>query len=52
MDEFLREYEALCEKHGIIIDSCGCCRSPWPAILDVDTDKTLADHMEHLRKQA
>lgn len=26
---FLREYKALCEKHGLIVDSCGHCNSPW-----------------------
>ena len=33
MDEkalaFLREYETLCRKHGVAIEGCGCCDSPY-----------------------
>lgn len=27
--EFINEYEKLCRKYKIIIDSCGCCASPY-----------------------
>lgn len=44
-DAFLKEYEALCYKHGAIIDSCGCCGSPWPQLV---SKKLIADHIQHL----
>ncbi len=28
-NEFLRELKDLFNKHGKVIDSCGCCCSPW-----------------------
>lgn len=31
---FLAEYLNLCNKYGVIIDSCGCCNSPWIEALD------------------
>ena len=27
--EYLKEYEALCQKYDIEISSCGCCNSPY-----------------------
>ena len=26
---FLEEYEALCRKYHVHVDSCGCCNSPY-----------------------
>ena len=26
---FLQELTALCRKHEMVIDACGCCSSPW-----------------------
>ena len=49
------EYETLCRKYEIIVDGCGCCKSPYP--IDLKTyhfavkegaDKWLADHFAHL----
>lgn len=31
---FAKEYEALCRKYGLQIDSCGCCNSPWISSLE------------------
>ena len=45
--EFLEEYEALCRKYGICLESCGCCDSPW-----IDNDASEGDidsALEHLR---
>lgn len=46
--QFLIEYEAICQKYGLRLDSCGCCGSPWPV---VNSDTDMAEHMEHLRTQ-
>jgi hypothetical protein len=26
---FVEEYAALCRRHGLTVESCGCCKSPW-----------------------
>jgi hypothetical protein len=26
---FMAEYEALCRRHGLLVNSCGCCNSQW-----------------------
>lgn len=28
-EEFINELVELCKKHNVIINSCGCCDSPW-----------------------
>ena len=28
-EKFMAEYDALCEKYGYQLNSCGCCESPW-----------------------
>lgn len=51
--EFLAEYRALCEKRGLFVHACGCCRSPWlhrvPAAPEV-WETSLNDHIEHLSR--
>jgi hypothetical protein len=52
--EFLKEYEILCKKYNITINSCGCCDSPW--LTDScdgkgDFDKYLEEHIKHLNKK-
>lgn len=27
-EEFCKDYKALCLKHNMYIDSCGCCNGP------------------------
>lgn len=44
---FRIEYEALCRKYGMIIDSCGCCNSPFTTDLKGREDDLTA-HLEHL----
>jgi hypothetical protein len=44
--EYLKEYRLLCEKFGMIVDSCGCCGSPW--ITPISDQKTIKDNIETL----
>lgn len=44
LDNFLKDYEVICRKHGAIIASCGCCDSPWVAM-----DKDIEEHIDHLK---
>ena len=37
---FLLEYEALCRKHGIALDGCGCCGSPY--LVDIEDGEILS----------
>lgn len=34
VEAFLTEYEALCIKYGLHINSCSCCNSPWVSPID------------------
>ena len=54
---FLEEYEALCRKHNMFIDACGCCNSPdittkeeWEAGISMDTtfEEVITDNVKHL----
>lgn len=45
MTAFLQEYEALCRKHKMYINSCGCCDIPWIA-----EDGAVEEAMQHLRE--
>lgn len=27
--DFLKEYESLCQKHGLCFDGCNCCDNPY-----------------------
>lgn len=29
LQAFLEDLHLLYEKHGLFIDACGCCSSPW-----------------------
>lgn len=40
---FLQEYAALCEKHGMCIEACGCCNSPYFSDF-TDTDSVRLTH--------
>lgn len=31
---FLREYEELCLRHGLMISGCGCCGSPFVDLIN------------------
>lgn len=33
--EFLKEYEKICQKYNIGLDSCGCCGSPYLNLNDI-----------------
>ena len=51
---FLDEYEGLVKKHGLMIESCGCCQSPWVVTVGDDPygrppEKHIADHLTSLR---
>ena len=54
--EFLDEYEKLCREYQIIIDSCGCCQSPFlfykspklkPEFVESDIDRNI----KHLKEE-
>lgn len=47
VEAFLDEYEALCSKHGLFVEGCGCCDSPY-----LETVGDLSDHIAHLRAEA
>lgn len=40
IEAFEKELEALSIKHGVTVDACGCCGSPW--LVD-----QLTEHFEH-----
>lgn len=53
MEAFITEYETLCRKHGLYLDCCGCCDSPWIVKTgDPDAFYNLEEHIAHLRKEA
>ena len=43
---FLRDYMALCKKHNIIVDACGCCNSPYLVGNDVGAWSDRPDETE------
>lgn len=47
---FLLEYAALCQKHGLVVSSCGCCDSPWVVPVGTGTPSydPLLEHVKHL----
>lgn len=49
-EQFLREYEDLCRRHGLMVEACGCCDSPW--IEPVVVPQELEEHLQHLRFKA
>ena len=55
---FYIEYAALCRKHQMYINSCGCCDSPWisgPSSPCGETEHSPADvndALEHIRTEA
>lgn len=44
--EFLDEYDRLCRKYNIMLDSCGHCNSPW---LTITNKYGIEKHISHLR---
>ncbi len=48
IEAFLKDYEATCRRHGIIVGGCGCCKSPY--LLEGD-DFALRDNIKHLRRE-
>ncbi len=56
-EQFLVEYEELCLKFGLVVDSCGCCDSPWVKKPDPNNSGpgsghgTIKEHLEHLKKE-
>lgn len=51
MIEFLDEYKKLCLKHGVFLDACGCCNSPWVTKVDPTEDNELETHFKHLERE-
>ena len=47
---FIKDYEAICRKHGYAVLACGCCDSPWP-VGDMNGEK-VDEHLKHLRKES
>lgn len=43
VEAFMKELEQLTKKHGIAVDACGCCNSPW--VEDLKTHETLAEDL-------
>lgn len=57
LNKFLEDYKELCEKHGLFIDACGCCRSPWVVHNNDEKrstkfvpKKSIEDNINHLRE--
>ena len=48
-EEFISEYIKLCKKYNLIVDSCGCCDSPWLSVCHTNED--IKNHGEHLLKE-
>lgn len=47
---FLAEYRDLCQRHGLFVNGCGCCDSPF--LSEVSTENRLDSVIDHLRKEA
>lgn len=43
IESFLREYEALCLKHGLALCGCGCCGSPYLVNLNGENTDEMND---------
>lgn len=43
--DFLAEYGELCRRYGVVVDSCGCCKSPW---LTESSAGGVEEHLAHL----
>jgi hypothetical protein len=54
LNAFLKDYAEICEKHGLIIDSCNCCNSPWAVELSSKYSdfSNLNLYLEHLREKS
>ena len=47
-EEFINKYIKLCMEYKLMVDSCGCCQSPWLSICR--TPKDIKFHKEHLMR--
>ncbi len=49
IEAFLKDYEAVCQRHGMIVGGCGCCNSPY--LLEAGA-LGIPDNIKHLRREA
>jgi hypothetical protein len=50
VEAFLSDLQQVYEKHGIIVDSCGCCSSPW--LVFVESEAGISGSIDHLREHS
>ena len=43
LKEFLKEYEALCNKYNLLVSACGCCDSPYLVCLEYENKDTIKE---------
>ena len=43
---FIKDYEKLCNKYGILISGCGCMGSPYLKV--IEDNKELDKNADHL----
>jgi hypothetical protein len=48
VNAFLTDLETVFRKHNMILDSCGCCDSPW---LVFSNPESIDKMMTHLKEQ-
>lgn len=44
IENFMAALTELAYTHGIYVDACGCCNSPW--LTDIETGEDLAEHLD------
>lgn len=51
VNEFIKEYETLCKKYNVVIESCGCCDGAYAICLDDAQDKEnrLNEAVQHIK---
>jgi len=49
VEEFLKEYQYLCNNYGLYIHACGCCSSPF--IVEKEEKHEIEEHINHLKKE-
>jgi hypothetical protein len=51
LKNFIEEYKQLCIKYNMVIDSCGCCNSPWVIIFEsAKFNDYIIEHIKNIEK--